>query len=100
MSRALSRVSDALRAAGATVDEGARPGFDPMVSHKVYLQLLGAMQSMRLPAQAAAECEAANAAEAEAVGALRGRLWEASDADFIIRHSLTQSFRSHVASQV
>ena len=46
---------DALRAAGAVVDEQARPGFDAAHAHRTYLRLLGAATASRMKPDAFAQ---------------------------------------------
>ena len=45
----VEQVAEALSSAGAKVDEGARPGFDPDYSHEIYGRLLHSTMAARMP---------------------------------------------------
>jgi len=89
---AVQRVVGALTAAGAHVDAAARPALDPIVSHKVYLQLLGVAQTAQTP-------ESTRRGWVPLAGTDAQNLWERVESGGPLEQaSLTQSAWQHAAA--
>lgn len=99
---AVDAVAAALARCGATVDATARPGFDAAASHRLYLQLLGCTNTSKEAFGTGREWEShARSPGAEArLAAVGGRLWEVEDTDFVVEHSVTQTYRQFYAARV
>jgi amidase len=90
-----------LQQCGASIDNTARPDFDGSLSHRLYLQLLGATNTCKDTWESGRQWEAHNAADGDAeatLAAVGGRLWQVEDTDFVIQHSVSQTFRQWYAA--
>jgi amidase len=98
---AVEKVTAALQRCGATVDTRARPDFDGLESHRLYLQLLGCTNTCKEGWKAARVWEQQHrstpAAEAR-LAAASGHLWEIDDSSFVVEHSVSQTFRQFYAA--
>ena len=99
---AIARVSATLEKHGAIVDASARPaGFDGEESHRLYLQLLGCTNTAKESWGAGRAWDQQHSRDAAAettLAAVNGRLWEVADRDFVVQHSVTQSYCQYYAA--
>ena len=68
----MAKVEATLLASGAPVDTTARPAFDALESHRIYLQLLGATNTAKVDYALATEWEKTHAADGAACKLLAG----------------------------
>jgi amidase len=106
---AVDAVVAVLQREGAVVDRAARPAFDSAMSHRLYLQLLGATVTTGTDWAESSEWTRRQQqrgdadADAELLRAVGGRLWQANwhgSRNFVIEHSVSQTHRQwHAADR-